>query len=74
MKKNYSNENDKVDIARIEEKVIYIERTVTTMNEKLDSKYITNDRFGPIEKIVYGMVTLILVGFVTAIVKFFIIK
>lgn len=56
------------------EKVDNIETTVNKINERLEKNYVTNDRLAPIEKLVYGMVGLILIGFVGAIVKFFIIK
>lgn len=50
---------------------------VTEMNikfdeicEKFDKKYVTQDRFGPVEKVVYGLVALILTGVITAILVF----
>lgn len=74
MKKDYSAQNDAVDIARIGEKVIYIQKTVTEMNDKLDAHYVTKDQFEPVRNLVYGMVGIILTAVVVAIIKLIIMK
>lgn len=74
VKKDYSQENDKVNIAVIGIKIQNIEKTVTEMNEKLDAHYVTKDQFEPVRNLVYGMVGLLLTGIILAIIRLVIIK
>ena len=43
-------------------KIEYIARDVADIKETLESGYVTKGEFEPIKKVVYGMVTTILVG------------
>jgi hypothetical protein len=58
---NMKKQND-IDHATILNKIEEI-------NNKLDNSFVPINRYLPIEKIVYGMVTLVLVGVIGAIIK-----
>ena len=62
------------DIAVILNKVGYIENEVKEITQKLQSNYVTQDQFEPVKKIVYGLVTIILVAVVGALIGLVIIK
>ena len=51
----------------IETDLKYIRRDLDKIMEKLDKNYVTKDEFAPVQKIVYGLVTLILTGVVLAL-------
>ena len=53
------NDNDHAEILKKTEEI----------TDKLDRNFVPLNRFAPVEKIVYGMVTIILVGVVGAIIK-----
>lgn len=46
----------------------YIRRDLDEIKLKLDGSYVTKEEFAPIKKIVYGLVSIILVGVVGALV------
>lgn len=69
MKKNFSNNNDQMDIAVIAERVANIDKKVDEINIKLDAHYVTKDEFEPIRMLVYGMAGLILTGVVIALIS-----
>jgi DNA-directed RNA polymerase specialized sigma54-like protein len=62
------------DIAVILNKVGYIENEVKEITQKLQSNYVTQDQFEPVKKVVYGLVTIILVAVVGALIGLVIIK
>ena len=66
--KQQTNNELSVDIAVISEKVANIEKKVTNIENKLDADYVTQDEFDPIRKIVYGMVTVVLMAVLGAMV------
>lgn len=74
VKKDYSQENDKVNIAVIGIKIQNIEKTVTEMNEKLDAHYVTKDQFEPVRNLVYGLVGIILTAVIVAVIKLVLMK
>jgi hypothetical protein len=45
----------------------YVRKAVDNLNDKIDSNYVTKEMFAPIQKIVYGLVGLILIAVVGAI-------
>lgn len=45
----------------------YIQRDVNEIKKSLDNKYVTREAFEPIQRIVYGLVGLLLMGTVGAI-------
>ena len=53
------NDNDHAEILK----------KIEEIDTKLDHSFVPINRYLPIEKIVYGMVTLILVGVISAIIK-----
>ena len=55
-------------VAVILSKVGRMEDDLKNVNTKLESKYVTQDQFEPIKKLVYGMVSIVLVAVVGAIV------
>jgi hypothetical protein len=57
-----------VDQAVILSKVNRIQTDVDQINGKLEKDYVTQDQFAPIAKIVYGMVSVILLAVVGALV------
>lgn len=69
LQKMKSNEN--VDIARMDERIKNIQDRLEDLIRKIDSNYVTKVEFisevAPIKKIVYGVVSLILVSVVVAI-------
>lgn len=48
--------------------------TVKGLDKKLDEKFVTKERFGPIEKIVYGAVGAILLAVLGALLSFVVVK
>lgn len=65
------NENNKTDMAILKTKVEYIERGIDSIKGQLadmQKRYITKEEFEPVKKIVYGLVSLILVSVIGAIV------
>jgi tetrahydromethanopterin S-methyltransferase subunit B len=55
-------------MARLDEKITQLEIKVDHINEKLDGRYVTVDRFRPVEKLAYGAAAVILLGFLGAII------
>lgn len=53
--------------ATMKEKLDAIEKDITIISSSALPKLVTMERFTPVEKVVYGMVTLILVSFIGAI-------
>lgn len=45
----------------------YVRKAVDSLNEKIDNNYVTKEMFEPIQKIVYGLVGLILIAVVGAL-------
>jgi hypothetical protein len=56
-------------LAVLTEKVDNINVTVQDIKDKMEKKYVSLERFQIIERIVYGMVTLILVAVVGALIR-----
>lgn len=45
----------------------YVRKAVDTLTDKIDANYVTKEQFEPIQKIVYGLVGLILIAVVGAL-------
>lgn len=56
------------DVAVILNKVDYIQSEVRGIKVQLESEYVTKDRFQPVERIVYGLVSVILLAVLGALV------
>lgn len=63
-----SNPSDETKLAVIQTDLTYIKEKLNAVDLKVSTHYITKDEFEPIKKIVYGMVSLILVAVVGALV------
>lgn len=57
-----------IDQAVMLTKLINVEKKVDSIDNNLKMDYVTQDQFAPISKIVYGLVSLILVAVVGALV------
>lgn len=62
------NEKRNENIGVIMNDLQYIKRDISEIKHKLEANYVTKEEFDPIKRIVYGMVSIILVAVVTAIV------
>ena len=49
------------------EQIRQLRTDVTEIKQKLDSNYVTKEEFSPVRQIVYGIVSLILLGVVGAV-------
>jgi len=61
-KKQQTNNQISVDIAVMAEKIDNIDFTVKDIQHKLNAEYVTKDQFLPVQRVVYGIVTTVLVG------------
>jgi len=67
------------DVRLIGKDIKYVQKDILTIKTKLDSNYVTvnqlkllENRLALIEKIVFGLCSFVLLGFLTACVNFFI--
>jgi len=63
-----SNNQISVDIAVMANQVTNIDFTVKDIQRKLEGEYVTQSEFEPVRKIVFGLVSLILIAVVGALV------
>lgn len=63
-----------IDQAVILNKVTNVERRVESIEGKLEKDYVTQDQFLPIQKLVYGVVTIILTAVFGGLVALVVIK
>lgn len=73
------NRQDEKTLNDMAKDVGYIRRDVDKIIDRLENDYVTEDRFQALkdkisllEKIIYGLVGMIIVGFMTAVISFFI--
>lgn len=73
---NTDNEIGKlsVQLAVLINKLGYVETEVKDITHKLEVGYVTQDQFGPVKSIVYGLVSIILLAVVGALVGLVILK
>ena len=64
-----TKDNSSTKLAVIANDISYIKTEVQDIKQKLEADYITKQEFEPIKKIVYGIVSLILVAVGGAIIK-----
>jgi hypothetical protein len=62
------------NLAVATEKIDTIKIDVNDIKTKLEREYVTQDQFDPVKKIVYGLVSLILVAVVGALIALVVIK
>jgi len=63
-----------VDIILVQKDIEYIKLQLKEINGKLDNEYVTRNEFAPIQKLVYGGVSITLVAVVTALLALVIAK
>lgn len=61
-------QSDETKLAVVQNDVTYIKEKLKIIDAKMDNHYVTKEEFEPIKKIVYGLVSLILVAVVGALV------
>ena len=66
--------SDEVRLALMSNNIEHIKSRVEKIDEKLEEDYVTHVEFEPIKKIVYGLVSLILVAVVGAVIGLVIVK
>jgi hypothetical protein len=52
----------------IEVKLDFIIKEIDEIKEKLEKKYVSQEQFDPVKRIVYGMVTIVLVSIVGSVI------
>lgn len=62
------NNRDQVKLAVIQNDLTYIKEKMNAIDTKVSNNYVSKEEFEPIKKIVYGVVSLILVAVVGALV------
>lgn len=63
-----SNQSDETKLAVIQNDLTYIKEKLNVVDNKMNSNYVSKEEFEPIKKIVYGLVSLILIAVVGALV------
>ncbi len=61
-------QSDETKLAVIQTDLTYIKEKLNAVDNKVSSHYVSKEEFEPIRKIVYGMVSLILIAVVGALV------
>lgn len=60
--------NQAIKIAEIGRDIVYIKDKLDNIEDQVGSSYVTKSEFEPIKKVVYGMVSLILIAVVGGLV------
>ncbi len=60
-------QSDETKLAVIQTDLAYIKEKLNTVDQKVTAHYVSKEEFDPIKKIVYGMVSLILIAVVGAL-------
>lgn len=63
-----TNQSDETKLAVIQTDLTYIKEKLNAVDNKVSSSYVSKEEFDPIKKIVYGMVSLVLIAVVGALV------
>lgn len=58
---------EETQIAVMANDLKYVVKSVDDLNHKIDSNYVTKEQFAPVQRLVYGLVGLILVAVVGAV-------
>lgn len=61
------NQSDETKLAIMQTDINYIKEKLNMVDQKVTSHYISKEEFDPIKKIVYGLVSLILIAVVGAL-------
>ncbi len=63
-----TNASEETKLALLQNDITYIKEKLNAVDSKVSSSYVSKEEFDPIKKIVYGMVSLILIAVVGALV------
>lgn len=63
-----SEKSDDVKLAVMQNDLTYIKEKLSAVDTKISNHYVSKEEFEPIKKIVYGVVSLILIAVVGALV------
>ena len=63
-----ANQSDETKLAVIQNDLTYIKDKLNAVDVKVSTHYVSKEEFEPIKKIVYGLVSLILIAVVGALV------
>ena len=63
-----ADQSDETKLAVIQTDLTYIKEKLNAVDNKVSSHYVSKEEFEPIKKIVYGLVSLILIAVVGALV------
>lgn len=63
-----SQQTDETKLAVMQTDLTYIKEKLNAVDQKVSTHYVSKEEFEPIRKIVYGMVSLILIAVVGALV------
>jgi thiosulfate reductase cytochrome b subunit len=66
--------NNKVELAIIANDIKHIRLEVDNIKNRLDDKYVTKTEFDPVKKVVYGIISLILVAVVGGLLGLIILR
>ena len=61
-------QRDDIKLAVIQNDLTYIKEKMNAIDTKVSSGYVSKEEFEPVKKIVYGLVTLVLIAVVGALV------
>lgn len=64
----FSEQSIITQLAVMSETLVYLKLNVSDIKDKLESNYVSKEEFAPIAKIVYGLVSVILLAVVGALV------
>ena len=56
------------DVRYMREAMVDIRKDVSDLKAELENKYVTNEAFAPVQRLVYGLVTVLLVSVIGAVV------
>jgi len=63
-----TNQSEETKLAVMQTDLTYIKEKLNAVDSKVSSSYVSKEEFEPIKKIVYGLVSLILIAVVGALV------
>lgn len=63
-----STQSDETKLAVMQTDLTYIKEKLNAVDQKVSTHYVSKEEFEPVRKIVYGVVTLILIAVVGALV------
>lgn len=67
--KGKHNPSDHDLLIKLSSDMSHVRENISRINDQLDEKYVTKEEFGPIQKIVYALVALMLTGIVGAVIS-----